>query len=851
LDVAAFVLISKLGTCFSAVTFEPIPKTPVSLPSGISFLILLCVVGVLAVMGGIGAKSPRTGRKAARAQLSEEKSAAERSFDPDQLDSLRLRPYEKALLHMRDNGITASDSAALSSLETEFRLAPHTLLIFYNWKKKQASALPPEPTDAERKAAKRAKKGKEDQAAAEEQQERLDQEKQFAADAIAGEYNSNRDRMMFAAVQEALSDFRSSLCDGDGKPLEDLNHDARLGAAVDRVLAQTDKYGNKLYHTIQPRTLIKHARAALLDVNYRPKTKGGAPSVLNSPWSHEFILFLKEQYASMNRTAQNSRNMTDMNQFIIDRYKLMFFKNQEATAPEMSAHTLRKLRKVMKVKAGAANYVSARRWEAMGDPRNYMSWYVAVTVAMKDVPLELRFNWDDTSLFVAGEQRGGVVGVAFTAEEVERELAALNRSPGMQQPAAEPGKHCSPRMVQWGVLASGGGRLEACVIKVYDRAIAVKDNLRLQFIRKSGDCDIHVLYIRGKQLASNTDPTGAEAIAHGGLEEHADETAVAKKIFEEVVAEKIERRKAEYFVIMKRIAQQGFGGKLGSPEMQQLVTEELMAMRQRARESVGSFPEYPDIKIPRDENYFEGWPTDEDETPATPRDRDPPTPGVGHTPGSFYGEREAIGDEFIYFSESELSESEPESDSSSDDDDDEAPVSLPGMGTCSSCAHLPEWLDVQHHTHTIYKTAVTADTAEYQCAVCNGRGVGGMVYQCLTCPSWRAHLSCVLPASTKEDPLDTSMLLHPTAVTQMYDLPVQAFAERAVLIMDGCNGQVRAAVGTPENPGVLLTIFLPKGIDIIKGSAQCSPSQNPLDCMRSFMNVKRLVSLVFLNLCRC
>ena len=38
--------------------------------------------------------------------------------------------------------------------------------------------------------------------------------------------------------------------------------------------------------------------------------------------------------------------------------------------------------------------------------RNYISWYVAATVAMKDVPFELRFNWDDTSLFVAGEQRG-------------------------------------------------------------------------------------------------------------------------------------------------------------------------------------------------------------------------------------------------------------------------------------------------------------------------------------------------------------------------------------------------------------------------------------------------------------
>jgi hypothetical protein len=46
-------------------------------------------------------------------------------------------------------------------------------------------------------------------------------------------------------------------------------------------------------------------------------------------------------------------------------------------------------------------------------------------------------------------------------------------------------------------------------------------------------------------------------------------------------------------------------------------------------------------------------------------------------------------------------------------------------------------------------------------------------------------------------------------------------------------------VGTPGKPGVLERIFYPKGIDLLKGSAQCSPSQNPLDCMRSFMNIKR------------
>jgi hypothetical protein len=82
------------------------------------------------------------------------------------------------------------------------------------------------------------------------------------------------------------------------------------------------------------------------------------------------------------------------------------------------------------------------------------------------------------------------------------------------------------------------------------------------------------------------------------------------------------------------------------------------------------------------------------------------------------------------------------------------------------------------------------------------------------------------------------MLLRSAVVKTMHTLPANqslsdAFGLRAVLIMDGCNGQVRAA------KDLLESIFYPKGIDIIKGSAQCSPSQNPLDCMRSFMLVKK------------
>ena len=154
----------------------------------------------------------------------------------------------------------------------------------------------------------------------------------------------------------------------------------------------------------------------------------------------------------LTRTAQNCKKLEEVNNFIRDSYKLRYYQNQEASAPEIPKKTLKKLRGLMNAKGlGAARYVSVRRWEAMGDPRNYMSMYIAANISMKNVPLELRFNWDETSLFVAGEHRntGACVGMVFTAEEVVRELDLLNRSPGIQPSFSEKGRQCTPRMVPY------------------------------------------------------------------------------------------------------------------------------------------------------------------------------------------------------------------------------------------------------------------------------------------------------------------------------------------------------------------------------------------------------------------
>jgi hypothetical protein len=522
-----------------------------------------------------------------------------------------------------------------------------------------------------------------------------------------------------------------------------------------------DHFGNKFYYTIGYRTLIKHAARLFNNPRYVPKTAGGPPSIINSAEGPEFIEYLRSEFLKVNRIGQNSMQLSEMNEFIVSRYKAKYFVNLQASVPSFSEKVLRKLRGAMKLKAGAAKYVSARRWEAMGDPRNYISWYVAATIAFKDVPLELRFNWDDTSLFVAGEQhgRGGAcVGVAFTSEEVLKELAQLNRSPGMQAPVlGGAGKHCTPRMVQWGILASAAPRLEACVVKIYDRAISVADNMRLVFIKKVGDCDIHVLYIRGKQLAVGADPTTAEAIAHGGVDcEYANETDVAELVFTKVVAPKIESRIAQYAVAMDQIRQVGFKEKLSSPELQQKVTEQLNAMR--ANRAMDPFAPVPSAAAA---------------APVPSEAAAAPVPS----------EAAAGGD-----SDSDSSSAHSSSSSDAGVDSDDADYPQPGLGDVESCAHLPPELTVPQHEHKIFKKEATS---AYVCGVCGGRDGGGMVYACrqLGCGGWCAHLRCVLPADLE---LDTSMLLSGTALAQLRSSysTNNPYSLRAVLSMDGCNGQV-------------------------------------------------------------
>ena len=295
-------------------------------------------------------------------------------------------------------------------------------------------------------------------------------------------------------------------------------------------------------------------------------------------------------------------------------------------------------------------------------------------------------------------------------------------------------------------------------------------------------------------MAAGTDPSVAEQVAHGGFDsDHASEAEVADLIFTKVVAEKVEKWKAEYAVAMRRIKEFGFGAKLGSPEYQRLVSEEMDAMRESAVNSHGPFAQSHLDQSPLDQNHLEQSHLDqrhyEQLLQICRENTDDSSSGVDHahldaflprdivlegfsssdddavsnhtrshkvTPASAMHHKKRSDSDKSESSSSSSSSSES-SESSSDSEDDSAVkrTSVPGMGTASACAHLPDELNVQHHVHTIFKAE---RREEYVCAVCGGRGVG-MIYECreLECAGWCSHLRCALPL-TKEMARSTKML---------------------------------------------------------------------------------------------
>jgi hypothetical protein len=153
----------------------------------------------------------------------------------------------------------------------------------------------------------------------------------------------------------------------------------------------------------------------------------------------EFLAFLRAQFdaregplqdALMSRKGAGKK----LHDWIADQYKAHYFKNSDAVARPIPLQTVKKLKKFMKLRGGAVHFVNARRFEAMGDPRNYMAFYCAAKIGFGDRPPALRFNYDDTSLFVCADSRCGSnasLGQAFTTEGALKLMKKLHRSLGV------------------------------------------------------------------------------------------------------------------------------------------------------------------------------------------------------------------------------------------------------------------------------------------------------------------------------------------------------------------------------------------------------------------------------------
>jgi hypothetical protein len=152
-------------------------------------------------------------------------------------------------------------------------------------------------------------------------------------------------------------------------------------------------------------------------------------------------------------------------------------------------------------------------------------------------------------------------------------MKTLNRNPGVQSKTID----FTPRMVQFGNLVSCCGRLHLKIMKFYDRAIAIENNLKyFKLPQRVNGCEIIIMFIRGKQLGpgaadKDKDPCVAgnnaadeaaekmfRTIDHGGLDhKHSSEKEVAELTMT-LVARKIDEVKTKYYADVRRYNESGF-----------------------------------------------------------------------------------------------------------------------------------------------------------------------------------------------------------------------------------------------------------------------------------------------------
>jgi hypothetical protein len=706
------------------------------------------------------------------------------------LTALERRTYAKVAkeFHAGYQAAEASQTLTLefrrefaSSLEMGHQLQAGSLLRFIEHDLRASSSLQSLPAHCER-------------------QKRLRNEELLAGGDIAAEQIVSASLTLDAADKKLLQSaaaIEKELAYRAEELLDAAKH------AIDRFEAQDantkrslftmcDEIAGEGHFVFDKRTIHKAAQK----IREKPEQQlslrvhGGKKTAINNDRGGEFIEFIKLSFEKRDQVGQEALRGEKFNSWISKKHQQFYFPDARAPIPvePLSMYVISQIKAELKAVKQKVKYVSARRLEAFGDVRNYITHMIASTLAMKDVPLELRFNYDDSSLMFGDHNE--VAGVAYGSESVMKLLKTIHRSMGAQREALSTDQLAACLLVL-GFLASALGLLHISIVKIYDRAISKEDNLRLEYINTIDACDIYCLYIRGKQKGAGALEDAEEAalgdIAHGGVHglcDHASECEVAEKVFNKVIGPKIADLKAEYFV------------------------------KKRHRETVGFAEKMDGVALESEKAAYLQQKIDE------------------------YALQESqIADQLLMMDAQLDCDSEAASNHSNDDVLSEFLDDIDAASNCSSdsdtySCNLPALIEYIGHRHMLSLSNNLQRSSLYNCAVCSGMGTG-LAYVCHQDCDWIAHPSCVLP----DDEKDAEHLLprHEMSIAAHLD---QKYDERAVLVVDGCIGQIRALVGKDDSLGSIVSIFRPLNIDIVKGPAQLSPCSNALDCTRCFSMLK-------------
>ena len=273
------------------------------------------------------------------------------------------------------------------------------------------------------------------------------------------------------------------------------------------------------------------------DADYEPRCQGGRPTILNSSTSDAFWEFVAAELKTKNPSGQSG--VYDREKFICDSWLKFHSKNDATLLPDIKAKTMKRCLEMMDTFSfkEPARKKNVRGAEAMDDPRNFIAFAAVCLALMKDVPDDLKLNYDDVTFMVAEDM--GVVKICYGHKDIQKAMKELGRS--MSWHFEEDGPQKQVRMFVCGFLTTGRGKLPVCVVKFYDRRIQQPQRIMHHFIGTAGNgCEMWWVNIKLSQ-----DGNGSN-----------DDEEVNRLVMEKIVAKGVEQNKQDFINESRRIIQQ-------------------------------------------------------------------------------------------------------------------------------------------------------------------------------------------------------------------------------------------------------------------------------------------------------